>query len=49
MTDVIFGIVQNVLKISDAGYKFLSSVEAEDIVWFCKSCVQPAKVALLED
>ena len=36
-------------QISDAGYKFLSSVEAEDIAWFCKSCVQPAKVALLED
>ena len=31
--------------ISDAGYKFLSSVEAEDIGWFGESCVQPAKVA----
>ena len=36
-------------QISDAGYQFLSSVEAEDIAWFCKSCVQPAKVALLKD
>ena len=28
--------------------KFLSSVEAEDIAWFCKSCVQPANMALLD-
>ena len=36
-------------QISDAGYKFLSSVEAEDIAWFYKSCVQPANMALFED
>ena len=36
-------------QISDTGYTFLSSVQAEDMAWFCKSCIQPAMVALLED
>ena len=36
-------------QISDAGYNFLSSKEAEDIQWFCKTCIQPAKVAVMEN
>ena len=36
-------------KISEAGYQFLSSKEAEDISWYCKSCKQPAIVAVLEN
>ena len=41
--------VQNVPKSQMLDISFCLSVEAEDIIWFCKSCVQPAKVALLED
>ena len=36
-------------KISEAGYQFLSSKEAEDISWYCKSCKQPAMVAVLDN
>ena len=36
-------------QISDAGYNFLSSKEAEDTQWFCKTCIQPAKVAVMEN
>ena len=36
-------------QISDAGYKFLPNIEVDNIAWFWKSCVQAAKVALLED
>ena len=36
-------------QISDAGYNFLSSKEAEDMQWFCKTCIQPAKLAVKEN
>ena len=36
-------------RISDAGYNFLSSKEAEDTQWFCKTCIQPAKMAVMEN
>ena len=36
-------------KISEASYQFLSCKEAEDISWYCKSCKQPAMVAILEN
>ena len=38
-----------IFKISEAGYQFLSSKEAEDISWYCKSCKQPAMMAVLEN
>ena len=36
-------------NVTNAGYKFLSSKEAEDVAWYCKSCKLPAKNAVLED
>ena len=35
--------------ISDEGYRFLSSREAENISWFCNTCKDPARSAVLED
>ena len=35
--------------ISDAGYNFLSSQEAENISWFCNTCKDQARSAVLED
>ena len=37
------------MNITDAFYSFLASKEAEDIVWFCKGCKEPAKEAIIED
>ena len=37
------------MNITDAFYSFLVSKEAEDIVWFCKACKEPAKKANIED
>ena len=37
------------MNITDAFYSFLASKEAEDIVWFCKACKEPAKKAIIED
>ena len=34
-------------NVTNAGYKFLSSKEAEDVAWYCKSCKLPAKNAVL--
>ena len=48
VTGVKLGIAQCV-QISEARYQFLSSKEAEDIAWYCKSCKQPAMVAVLEN
>ena len=36
-------------NISDAGYNFLASQEAENTAWYCKPCKQPAKAAVVED
>ena len=36
-------------SVTNAGYKFLSSKEAEDVAWYCKSCKLPAKNVVLED
>ena len=38
-----------VIVVKHAGYNFLSSKEAEDTQWFCKTCIQPAKVAVMEN
>ena len=37
------------MNITDAFYSFLASKEADDIAWFCKSCKEPAKKAIIED
>ena len=37
------------MNITDAFYSFLVSKEAEDVVWFCKVCKEPAKKAIIED
>ena len=37
------------MNISDEGYSFLSSREAENITWYCKVCKEPAKLAVIED
>ena len=37
------------VNISDEGYSFLSSREAENIAWYCKACKEPAKLAVIED
>ena len=37
------------MNITDAFYSFIASKEAEDIVWFCKACKEPAKKAIIED
>ena len=36
-------------NVTNAGYMFLSSKEAEDVAWYCKSCKLQAKNAVLED
>ena len=36
-------------NITDVFYSFLTSKEAEDIVWFCKACKIPAKKVIIED
>ena len=36
------------MNITDSFYSFLASKEAEDIVWFCKACKEPAKKAIIE-
>ena len=36
-------------NVTNAGYTFLSSKEAEDVAWYSKSCKLPAKNAVLED
>ena len=36
-------------NVTNVDYKFLSSKEAEDVAWYCKSCKLPAKNAVLED
>ena len=36
-------------NITDAFYSFLVSKKAEDIIWFCKACQEPAKKVIFED
>ena len=36
-------------NVTDACYKFLSSKDAEDITWYCKTCKLQAKRAVFED
>ena len=49
VTDVNTGFVTKSAHISDVGYSFLSSHEAEKVSWFCKTCKDPARMAVLED
>ena len=49
VTDVNYGSVHHVPNVTNAGYMFLSSKEAEDVAWYCKSCKLQAKNAVLED
>ena len=37
------------INITYALYSFLVSKEAEDVVWFCKACKEPANKAIIED
>ena len=37
------------MNITDAFYSFLVRKEAEEIVWFCKACKEPAKKVIIED
>ena len=37
------------MNITNAFYSFLASKEAEDIVWFCEACKEPAKKAIIEN